>query len=135
MARAEAQLTLAMGQEVRWSRYLNNLAVSTPDTVWLTNLVAAQTDAATGAAPAPAPGAFPQPLSLGTITYSGKGLAHDDVAAFVAALEKLEGADNPYFTNSTVELIDQRKAVSFVASSLLSPGALSHRYDGTGVTR
>lgn len=124
---ARAQLARAMGSEVRYSRYLNDLAVAVPDGVWLTNLSVTQ-----GGDTAQAPGAAPSAASLGTVGFTGKALAHDDVAAFVVALRRMPANASPSFSDSQTERLGDRDVVSYVASARLAPAALSNRYPAAG---
>ena len=39
---AEAQLGQAMGKEIRWSYFLNDLSLATPNKVWLTSMTVTQ---------------------------------------------------------------------------------------------
>src|SRR5688572_4827914 len=49
---AKAQLELAMGKEIRWSFYLNDLSLKIPNSVWLTTMTVTPNEA-TSVAPAP----------------------------------------------------------------------------------
>jgi len=121
---AQAMLTRAMGQEVRYSQLLNDLSLSIPSNVWIKNLVFSQESGA-GAAATTTPG-------IGTLTVTGVGFSHDDVAVW---LESLAGQNDgktyadPYFSNSTETLLGTRRTVNFTSSATLTPQALSHRYD------
>lgn len=121
-AAAKAMLTEAMGQEVRYSQYMNDLSLTVPENVWLKNVTFTQGDAA-GAAPAP--GVQP---GIGTVTFDGTGFAHDDVAVWLESLAKQKGYTNPYFTNSTEALVGTRKTVTFNSTVTLTDDALSGRY-------
>src|SRR4051794_38530808 len=46
----ETMLSTAMGGEIRWSRYMNDLSLRMPDHVWLTNVTATETAASGSAA-------------------------------------------------------------------------------------
>jgi Tfp pilus assembly protein PilN len=125
----EAQLSLAMGKEIRWSYFLNDLSLITPGKVWLTTLtVAENVDPAPVAAPAPVAGAPAAPTGIGTVTVSGNGLQHNDVAAWLRALAGQEGLSNPYFTRSDQTDVGVDKAVTFDSQAVLTDEALSNRY-------
>lgn len=129
---AKATLATAMKYDIRWSGYLHDLTLRIPDNVWLTNVTA--TVAADGAA-SPANNGNPGVLDtgLGTVTFSGTALAHNDVASWLESLAKQKGYANPYFTQSTEVLIGQRKVVNYVSRVNLNDAALSQRYTkGTG---
>ncbi len=67
-AAAQAMLTEAMGQEVRYSRFLSDLSLTVPENVWVKSLTFAQT-----AAPAAVGSTEP---GIGTVTVSGVGFSH-----------------------------------------------------------
>jgi Tfp pilus assembly protein PilN len=119
-AAAEAMLTEAMGQEVRYSRFLSDLSLSMPDKVWLKSLTFTQ-------APTPAALGGVEP-GLGTVTVSGIGFSHDDVAVWLESLAGQEGYTNPYFSSSTESLIGTRTVVDFTSTATLTADALSGEY-------
>jgi len=125
---AKAQLTQAMGQEVRWSRFLNDLSIITPGKVWLTNVTVVQQDANSAlATAAPAAGSYETP-NIGTITFQGQGSTHNDVAAWLKALGTEQGLANPYFTRSTEQKIGTEDAVTFDSSAVITEDLLSGRF-------
>lgn len=119
-AAAEAMLTEAMGQEVRYSRFLSDLSLSIPENVWLKNLTFAQGDTP------PAVGST-EP-GIGTVTVAGVGFSHDDVAVWLESLAGQEGYTNPYFSSATESLIGPRTVVDFSSTATLTPAALSGQY-------
>jgi len=129
---ARAQLELAMGKEIRWSFFLNDLSLKTPRNVWLTTMAVTGTEQAAAApAAAPAVGAAPGYIlntGLGVVTFGGKALRHNDVAAWLDSLAKQKGYTQPYFTNSTKEEIDERDIVGFTSQVTITEDALSKRY-------
>lgn len=126
---AQAQLTSAMGDEVRYSFLLKDLSLSVPSNVWLKslNFTAASTTPTSAAAAAATP-------SVARLTVNGVGYSHDDVALWLEALAGQQNAKgqktyaNPYFTNSTETLIGQRTTVNFSSTADLTVSALSGRY-------
>lgn len=124
-ATAKAQLTQAMGQEVRYSQLLNDMSLSVPENVWVTNITFAQTD---GTAPAAAATAVAGDPGIGTVAFNGTAFSHDDVAVWLDALAKQKGYANPYFSSSTEKLIGTKKAVEFDSTVTLTPAALSGRF-------
>jgi len=126
-----AQLSQAMGKEVRWSYFLNDLSLNVPGKVWLTSMTVTQdVDAATAVAVAPTVpggGTYLTP-GVGTVTFEGKGYAHNDVAAWLNALTRQKGLTQPYFTSSTQEEIGSEGAVSFSSQATITEDALSRRY-------
>jgi Tfp pilus assembly protein PilN len=119
-AAAEAMLTQAMGEEIRYSEFLNDLSLTVPEKVWLKNVTFAQV------ATPPALGST-EP-GLGTVTFTGVGYSHNDVAVWLESLAKQQGYKDPYFSASTEVLIGKRKAVDFSSSVALTPDALSKQY-------
>ncbi|MBK5307254.1 MAG: PilN domain-containing protein [Frankiaceae bacterium] len=119
-AAAQAMLTQAMGEEVRYSQFLNDLSLSVPDNVWIKNLTFTQ-----AASPAAVGSAIP---GIGTVTVSGVGFKHDDVAVWLESLASQKGYTNPYFTNSTEALLGTRRTVNFTSTASLTSAAYSGRY-------
>lgn len=124
---AEAQLSQAMGKEVRWSFFLNDLSLKVPGKVWLTSMTVAQNVDEAAAAAAPSADAYLAP-GMGTVTFQGMGYAHNDVAAWLDALAKQKGLTQPYFTSSTKEEIGSESAVTFASQATITDEALSGRY-------
>jgi type IV pilus assembly protein PilN len=125
---AKAQLAAAMGQEVRWSFYLNDLSLRIPSGVWLTNMHA-EASAPSAAAPAAATG--PLPTGIGQLTFAGTAYNHNDVAAWLEALAKQKGFASPYFTSASDTKIGAENAVTFDSSVVLTADALSRRFTST----
>ena len=119
-AAAEAMLTQAMGEEIRYSQFLNDLSLTVPEKVWLKNVTFAQV------ATPPALGAT-EP-GLGTVTFTGVGYSHDDVAVWLESLAKQKGYKDPYFSSSTEVLVANKKAVDFTSTVALTADALSKQY-------
>jgi Tfp pilus assembly protein PilN len=127
-AAAQALLTQAMGEEVRYSQLMNDLSLSVPETVWLKSLTFSQTASTTTKAPAAAtavPGAV---TGIGTVTFMGVGFSHDDVAVWLESLAGQKAYANPYFSGSTEALLGTRKTVNFTSTATLTPAAYSGRY-------
>ena len=120
-AAAEAMLTEAMGEEVRYSRFLSDLSLSVPENVWLKNLTFTQAEVPSTAVGVTEP-------ALGTVTVTGVGFSHDDVAVWLESLAGQKGYTNPYFTSSTESLIGTRTVVDFTSSAELTSDALSGQY-------
>jgi Tfp pilus assembly protein PilN len=128
-----AQLSQAMGQEIRWSYFLNDLSLKVPSKVWLTSMTVTQEvdpAAATGATAATGTTETPEYLTegLGTITFEGRGYRHNDVAAWLDALAKQKGLTQPYFTNSTKDAVGDENSVKFSSQATITEQALSQRY-------
>jgi Tfp pilus assembly protein PilN len=126
-AAAQAMLTRAMGEEVRYSQFMNDLSLTVPEKVWLKSVTFSQTPpvATTTAPSATAPVAS---AGIGTVTFSGTGFSHDDVAVWLESLATQKGYANPYFSSSTEVLLGTRKTVNFNSTATLTSAAYSGRY-------
>jgi len=122
-----------MGQEIRWSYVLNDLSFRMPNGVWLTGVTASETDTgvtpATGSSSATSSGTTAlTPTGIGTITFGGVAITHDDVATWLDALAREKGFSDPTFSNAAESLIGARKVDNFSSSVVLNNQALSNRY-------
>lgn len=131
---AQAQLASAMGDEVRYSQLLTDLSLTVPSNVWVASIAFSQTAPgtapATGAASTTAatPAAAATSGPIGTLTVSGTGFSHDDVAAWLEAIGGLRTYDSPYFSSSTESLLGTKPIVNFTSTANVTPKALSGRY-------
>jgi Tfp pilus assembly protein PilN len=131
LAQESALLAQALGQDVRWSQYLRDVAVLTPKDVWLTDVSVAQAEPlaadATGATTS-----VDSPIA--TITFTGKALSQNSVAGWLDALATEPGFTDATFTNSTLAQDAElgRPIVTFSSTVSVTSEALSHRYDSTG---
>ena len=125
---AQAMLTQAMGQEVRYSRLLTDLSLTVPENVWLKSVTFTQgAPAGSTAAAAPAASSLTTP-GIGTVTFTGVGFKHDDVALWLESLAGQKAYVDPYFSNSTEALLGSRKTVNFTSTATLTSAAYSGRY-------
>lgn len=116
----QGQLASAMSAEIRWSQYLNDLSLSMPANVWL---VDAKFDNALGPA---------EDGSLGSVTFTGVGFEHNDVAAWLDALAKEKGYTSVYFSKSdkrAAETPNGKDLIDFSSSTKLNVKALSRRFE------
>ena len=123
-AAAQAMLTQAMGEEIRFSTLMNDLSLTVPENVWMKSVTFSQAaPAVTGGAvdPAAVPG-------VGTVAFTGVGFNHDDVAVWLESLAGQKGYANPYFSASTESLLGTRKIVTFTSTATLTPAAYSGNY-------
>ena len=118
-AAAQATLTSAMGNEIRYSQMLNDLSLTIPSNVWLSTL-----SYTSGVAPT-ATGAS---AGVGSFTASAIAFSHDDVAVWLESIAGLRTYSNPYFATSTEGLLGKRKSVTFTTTATVTPAALSGRY-------
>lgn len=124
-----AQVQLALGQEVRWSLFLNDLSLTVPERVWVDSLIVNQDVDAASAAPVTAPGSTPfADVGIGTVTFTGKAYAHNDVAAWLESLAGQKGYAQPYVTSSVLGEIGTKDAVSFSSEVAVTADARSNRY-------
>jgi Tfp pilus assembly protein PilN len=117
-----AMLAAAASSEVRWSQYLTDLSLTVPDNVWLTSMTVAPVVPNTG-----------QDTSLpsdavATITFSGKALAHDQVAVWLESVAKQQAYVNVYLNTSNEEKIGNQVVYSFTSTATVTKTALSNRY-------
>jgi Tfp pilus assembly protein PilN len=126
---ARAQLELAMGKEIRWSFYLNDLSLKTPNNVWVTTMTVQSNDAAA----APVASASGQPATyiepgVASVSFEGYAIKHNDVASWLDSLAKQKGYAQPYFTDSTKEMIGNTPVFRFKSQVSVTDDALSKRY-------
>jgi Tfp pilus assembly protein PilN len=131
-AAAKLQLSTAMADEVRYSRFLNDLSLTIPSNVWITDVKLAKKSASPVAATTPgavAPATLVAgPVPLGELTFKGIGFAHDDVASWLDALVKVNGLSEIYFDKSAEGRIGQRLVVNFDSTATVTSGMQSGRY-------
>jgi len=120
---AESARQTALGTDVQWYRYLNDLSYVTPKNAFLDTLqIALTTPTATLANPVAHPG-------IATVTVTGAAKQHNDVAAWLDAAGKESGWTDPYFTNSEKTDMNGVTFVKFSSTANVTADALSHRYD------
>jgi Tfp pilus assembly protein PilN len=123
---ARAQLGQAMGQEVRWSYFLNDLSLKIPQHVWLDSMTVSS--AATAVAATPTVSQYAA-VGIGNVAFEGHAYSHNDVAAWLNSLAKQKGYTQPYFSDSTIAPLGTNKdAVKFASQVTLTEDALSKRY-------
>lgn len=120
---AAAARQSAMGQDVEWYRYLNDLSYITPKNAWLSQLSVAFANGSSS------PSSALSSAGIATITVNGYALQHTDVASWLDAVAKEHGWNNAYFSNSQVTVINNTTAVKFTSSINVTAAALSHRFD------
>ena len=119
-AAATSMLAGAMSQEIRFSTLLDDLSRNVPDDVWLENVTFTQS--------APVAGAAPTTGGVGSVSFTGVGGQHDDVASWLESLSGQRRFADATFTKSTAEPRNGRPSVAFTSSATLTPAALSGRY-------
>jgi Tfp pilus assembly protein PilN len=125
---AVAMLTQATATAIPFSTYLADLSLLTPKNVWFTAVnISITVPAGTLSSAAGAP------ASVGTVSFTGQALAHNDVATWLDNAAKEGGFADPYFTSSTETLVPgtgtvpgtvAKTWVTFNSSVNLTPAAL-----------
>lgn len=138
VSEAEAQLDLAMGNEVRWSFFLNDLALTMPRGVSLDTLAldspgpgaSAQASApsSVGAATASAPTSGAGVPGIGTMSVSAKAFTYNSVANWLDSLAKLPTVADPYVGSITAATEEGTEIVTFTSTGTVTSDALSKRY-------
>lgn len=121
---AEQQLQLAMGNEVRWSFFLNDLALTMPagvslDTLNLTVI---------GPGQQPSMAADGSAEVLGTLTVNGKALAYNKVANWLDSLAKMDTVADPYVADLATTKEEDTEVVGFNSTGEITTDMLSGRY-------
>ena len=130
---AESSLQSAMGQDVRWSFFLNDVSTTIPSDVWLTSLTMTQPLAGPVGAPvAPIDPATAEAYSgpgIASITYAGTSKVYGDVARWLESQELINHLDAPYLTTSADSKIGSVEVVGFTTTATVDASAYSRRYD------
>ena len=132
LAKAEADLATAMGPEVRWSFYLNDLSLTIPSTVRLTTMAISQPTTTTTAADGTT-SAVVSPLGtpgIATITFQGNATSYDAVASWLQMLARQKGYADATVTQVTdiTEETNVGNVYNFSSSVTVTSDALSGRY-------
>jgi Tfp pilus assembly protein PilN len=120
---AKAQLTQAMGQEVRYSFVLRDLSLSIPSTVYLTTMTVAQPVDTPGTVIGAWGGA-----GVANITFHGQVGKLNDVAAWLDSLTKNKYYSDPFFTVATRLSAGATQPFQFDSSVIVTSKALTGRY-------
>jgi len=129
MAKVDAAVTArerAMATDVLWYRFLDELAVATPDTVWLGALTMTMNQGGTAAQPRDAL----TPSGLGEITVTGTATRYPDVADWLTKVITVHGMDLSRLQSASLKEGQTAKdKITFGSSVNVTSDALSHRYD------
>jgi hypothetical protein len=112
--------TLALGNDVLWYRYLNDLDGARPDGLTLSgitlgvNVTATTTTASNPLAPA----------GVGTVALQGAADQYDQVSSWLEALNKITGLSSSSLTNAA----KTENGLTFSTGAVLDSDALSDRY-------
>ncbi len=145
VADARSQLGVAMGNEVRWSFFLNDLALTMPRGVSLETLALSsprpgesQQAVAPSAVSAARAGATTSGVGMpgiGTMSVSAKAFTYNHVANWLDAIAKLPTVADPYVGTIAAGSEYSTKIVTFTSTSTITPDALSRRYETKGVAQ
>lgn len=130
VADAKIQLQDAMGSEVRWSFFLNDLALMTPSGVALTSLDLG--------VPAPGSGETVGSGEAGTIglmTVEAQALTYNTVANWLDSTAKLSSLIDPQVSSMVTTKTGDVSLVTFTSTVGITSEALSGRYSDGGQTQ
>ena len=123
---AKQLLTTATDPKVAWSQYLNDISLTIPENVWLTEFSVEQTLPGTVAAGTGSTTTNPVFTGgIATVKVSGKAFTHDDVAAWLDVLAKQRSFKNAYFSKSDVDKQSEIGIVVFDSTATVTDGALA----------
>ena len=115
----------AMSTDVLWYRFLDELAVSTPSTVWLGTLNIAMTPASGGVATDPL-----TPSGIGEVSVTGTATRFPDVAQWLSSVVTVRGMDVSRLQTATLKEGEKSAGkIAFTSAVTVTADALSHRYD------
>ena len=116
----EAAVTAARAAEIPWSYLLNDLSVTIPHDVWIETVSVAPSAVTPGQAP----------VNYGTITYTGRGRTHDDVATWLETLAAQRGLTDATFTTSAQDVTGGEPTVTFSSTATVTAEALASGTEG-----
>jgi len=133
---AQLQLANAMATDVRFSYLMNDLSLTIPHTVALTQLtISTGQPGATGGTVASTATSGPLASGIGSITFQGTATSINAVADWLdKGLANSPAYANPFVTNvgSSPAAPGATPNVIFSSSLILTPSAYSHRFDKAG---
>jgi Tfp pilus assembly protein PilN len=122
---AQGQLVVAMGNEVRWSFFLNDLALTMPagvslDTLEATVIGPGQSAGTTGDGQVGG--------KAGTLSVAAKALTFNSVANWLDSLAKMDTVADPYVSGLSRADVEGTKVVTFSSTADITTETLSGRY-------
>ncbi len=126
---AEAARETAMGTDVLWYRFLDELALATPAKVDLADL---DVTMATGGTVASGNADPLSDTSLGEVVVNGTTTSMPDVAGWLTSVGSVHGLDTSRLQTAARESSEQNTAgddINFTTAIGITADALSHRYD------
>ena len=113
----------ALGADVLWYRFFDDLAAATPDTVALTNVTVSLGSGGSSD--------LLTPSGIGTVTFDGGGDRFPDVSSWLESVAGVDGLDGSTLQSATRTADGGGEGrVSFTSKIVIDASALSHRYDG-----
>lgn len=126
--RAETALETAMATDIEWYRYLAQIGISAPESVWFQSITFTAVPPSSLSSDPLAP-----QDTVAEIVTTGRALAYGDVAAWLDALDGVPSSDYVAFSDATLDVeTSDRPYVGFTVTSKVSPDALSNRYAPEG---
>lgn len=119
---AKQLLSTATDPRVAWSQYLNDVSLTIPENVWLTEFSVEQAVVGEQAVAATESGLFTP--GIAKVTVHGRAFTHDDVASWLEILAKQRSFKNAYFSKSEVDKQSDIGVVVFESTATVSDGAL-----------
>jgi Tfp pilus assembly protein PilN len=122
---AESARAEAMGTDVLWYRFLNDVALTMPSTVLLSTMTVTVNDASTEET---------TPLTeqgIGTVSITGTAGDYPSVASWMESVTQVTGVSSVTLQTATREATTdgETPVVSYTAQFVVTASALSHRYD------
>jgi Tfp pilus assembly protein PilN len=124
---ARATRAGALGTDVSWYGFLTDLAVSTPANAQLSAVSVTMNDAA-GTTPSSVP---LEPAGIGQVQVIGVARYFPDVATWLESTLQVSGLGGPTLQTSVAKNVSSTtpSQISFTGTVVVTPAALSHRYD------
>ena len=136
LSAAQSQLATAMASDIRFSYLLNDLSLTIPKNVAITQMqITMAGQAASGSASSSAPTTTltgPLASGVGSITFQGTAVSINAVANWLdKALANSPAYANPFVTNVGAPSSGAQTSgpTTFSSSLILTPSAFSHRFD------
>ncbi len=134
---AQRALAAAMGNEVLWSRYLDQLRLKRPEGVRFSSVALTPADSgssgsSSGSSSSGSSGsssALPSG-SIASLTLSGMARSQPDVAALLDQLSSIPGFTGVYLTSTSKE--GSSGVINYTVTAGVTAEALSHRYTAEG---
>lgn len=124
---AETARQAGMSSEILWPSYIEALRAKTPTGVSYDSMVVT-----VGTAAQPYSGStnpLGDPTAIGQISFSARSATLPDTAAWIEAIESVQGFSDPWFSTATVTEQDGTSYYQMEATVDLLPSALSGRYE------